>query len=406
MYLDTFTLPNGLRIIHLPVDSPVAYCGFAVNAGSRDEEKNEYGLAHFVEHALFKGTLHRKSWHILNRMENVGGELNAYTTKESTFVYSSFLAKDMERAAELLTDLVVNSQFPEKEIDKEREVVLDEIQTYEDTPSDLIFDDFDNMIFKGHPLGHHILGSRRSLKSFKTATGKSFLDRYYTADNMVFFTMSSHDFKYIRRLAEKYISAVPAHKAAIKRTEPQVAASVAQTQKKKTHLSHVVIGGQAFDMYDERRYHLFLLNNILGGPGMNNRLNISLREKRGLVYTVESSIASYTDCGIFSIYFGTDHKHCDFAISLVEKELKAFRYTKLTDLQIAAAKKQAIGQLGVASDSRENTFLGLGKSFLYHNRYVMLPEIFRNIEAVTPSQILEAANAILHPDRLSRLIFE
>ena len=190
MVTQTHILSNGLRIIHLLSDSHVAYCGFAINAGARDEKPNEHGLAHFVEHTLFKGTNKRKAWHILNRMENVGGELNAYTSKESTFIYSVFMEKDFERAAELITDLITNSQFPENELKKEREVILDEIQSYEDSPSELIFDDFDNLLFDGHPLGHHILGNKRSLRSFDTTSGKSFLERYYTAENMVFFTMS------------------------------------------------------------------------------------------------------------------------------------------------------------------------------------------------------------------------
>ena len=401
----THTLPNGLRIIHLPSNSHVAYCGFAINAGARDENQNEYGLAHFVEHTLFKGTRKRKAWHILNRMENVGGELNAYTTKESTFIYSIFMEKDFERAADLISDLVTNSQFPENELKKEREVILDEIQSYEDSPSELIFDDFENMLFDGHPLGHHILGNKRSLKSFKSSSGKSFLDRFYTAENMVFFSMSRTDFKRVIKIAERYMAGIPSQAQLLSRIKPDEVKAHEIIKKKKTHLSHVVIGSRSYDIHNENRYPFFLLNNILGGPGMNNRLNVSLREKHGLVYNVESNVTSYTDTGVFSIYFGTDPKNRERATALVEKEISGLRTKKLTTTQLAAAKKQAIGQLGVAGDSKESTFLGLGKSFLHFNRYEPLPEVFAKIEKITAEQILETANHILTTEKLFRLIY-
>ena len=406
MTTQTHTLSNGLRIIHLPSNSHVAYCGFAVNAGARDEKAEEHGLAHFVEHTLFKGTRKRKAWHILNRMENVGGELNAYTTKESTFLYSIFMEKDFERAVELLSDLITNSQFPESELKKEREVILDEIQSYEDSPSELIFDDFDNLLFDGHPLGHHILGNKRSLKSFDSTSGKSFLERFYTTGNMVFFSMARTDFRQILKIAEKYMGCISLQKTSPVRTKPEEIKAQEIQKKKKTHLAHIIIGGRTLGMYSENKYPLFLLNNILGGPGMNNRLNVSLREKHGLVYNVESNVTSYTDTGVFSIYFGTDQKNRERATALIEKELTILRSNKLTMTQLAAAKKQAIGQLGVASDNKESMFLGLGKSFLHFNRYEPLPEVFNKIEKITAEQILETANNILSPEKLFKLIYE
>ncbi|MDR0700543.1 MAG: insulinase family protein [Tannerella sp.] len=406
MPAQSHTLSNGLNIVHLQTDSPVAYCGFAINVGARDEHPDEYGLAHFVEHTLFKGTLKRKARHILNRMENVGGELNAYTSKEETFIYSVFMEKDFERAVELMSDLIVNSQFPENELDKEREIIIDEILSYEDSPSELIYDDFENLLFDGHPLGHHILGDKRSLASFGPASGLSFIKRFYTAANMIFFSMSKTDFRRIKKVAEKYLAAIPAQKPMTNRTVPHDIKPQRIEKKKTTHLSHVIIGGCAYDLYDERRHPLFLLNNILGGPGMNSRLNISLREKHGLVYNVESNITSYTDTGVFSIYFGTEPKNRERAIRLVEKELSALRTKKLSDIQLAAAKKQAIGQLGVASDHKENVFLGLGKSFLHYNRHETLPDVFRRIENITSEQLLETANDILLPEKIFRLIYE
>ena len=362
-------LPNGLRIVHLPSASPVSYCGFAVNAGTRDEEMDEFGLAHFVEHMIFKGTEKRKSWHILNRMENVGGELNAYTTKEETFVYSIFMEEHFRRAFELLSDLVFHSQFPEQEIEKEVDVILDEINSYEDSPSELIFDEFENLLFDGHALGHNILGDEQSLLGFGSESGKSFMRRFYAPENMVFFSMGRIPFKKIVQMAESTLSDIAFPMAARNRTAPGELLPVSRQIHKDTHQAHVLIGGRAYSMHDEKRLPLFLLNNLLGGPGMNNRLNVSLREKNGLVYNVESNVTSYTDTGLASIYFGTDPKNKEKAIRLVYKELAKLREVKLTATQLAAAKKQVIGQLGVSGDNREGLFLGLGKSFLHYNRY-------------------------------------
>jgi predicted Zn-dependent peptidase len=400
------TLENGLRIIHLPVDSHVAYCGFAVNAGARDEKQNEQGLAHFVEHTLFKGTRKRKAWHILNRMENVGGELNAYTSKESTFIYSIFMEKDLERAVELLSDLVVNAQFPENELKKEREVILDEIRSYEDSPSELIFDDFENLLFNGHSLGHHILGDKRSIQSFDSTAGRTFLERYYTAKNMVFFCMARTDFRKVVRLAEKYMTSLSSHDVANRRTQPEAVGPRTIRKSKRTHLSHVIIGARAYHLFHKNKYPLFLLNNILGGPGMNNRLNVSLREKNGLVYHVESNITSYTDTGVFAIYLGTDPKNRERAVGLVKKELTTLRTQKLSATRLAAAKKQAIGQFGIAGDNKENLFLGLGKSFLHYNRYEPLSDIFRKIEQITAEQVLEVANEVTDEQKLFTIIYE
>ena len=405
MEYNAHTLSNGLRLVHLPADSPVAYCGFAINAGTRDEQAEEFGLAHFVEHMLFKGTRKRKSWHILNRMENVGGELNAYTTKEETFVYTVFLEEHFGRAFELLADLVFHSQFPKQEIEKEVDVILDEINSYKDSPSELIFDEFENILFQGHALGHNILGNEESLLRFDADRGRSFMRRFYTPDNMVFFSMGRTSFRRIIRMAETALSDITFPMAERHRQAPRpIEASIREVQK-ETHQVHVLIGGRAYSMHDDRRIPLFLLNNILGGPGMNNRLNVSLRERNGLVYNVESNITSYTDTGLASIYFGTDPKNREKATRLVYKELTRLRENKLTATQLSTAKKQLIGQLGVSSDNREGLFLGLGKSYLHYNRYDTLPEVFAQIERLTADEILEVANEIYAPEHLSCLIY-
>lgn len=406
MEYTTYTLPNGLRMIHMPAQSPVAYCGYAVNAGARDEEPQEHGLAHFVEHMIFKGTEHHKANYILNRIESVGGELNAYTTKEETFVYSIFMKEHFLRAFDLLTDLVFYSSFPEIEIEKEKDVILDEISSYEDSPSELIFDDFENLLYKEHALGHNILGEEETLERFSTTTGKSFMNRYYTPGNMVFFSMGDIPFNKIAKWAESLFSTLPAHSSPQKRKAPTLSSASSLTMSKETHQAHVMIGSHAFSMFDEKRIPMFLLNNIIGGPGMNNRLNVSLREHNGLVYSVESNITSYTDTGLFSIYFGTDPKNKEKAIRLVHREIEKLHETKLTEKQLTAAKKQALGQLGVSIDNREGLFLNIGKSFLHYNFFASMEEVFNQINDITAEGILDIAQTVLAPDKLFMLSYD
>lgn len=406
MEYTTYTLSNGLRMIHMPAQSPVAYCGYAVNAGARDEEPQEHGLAHFVEHMIFKGTEHHKANYILNRIESVGGELNAYTTKEETFVYSIFMKEHFLRAFDLLTDLVFYSSFPEIEIEKEKDVILDEISSYEDSPSELIFDDFENLLYKEHALGHNILGEEETLERFSTTTGKSFMNRYYTPGNMVFFSMGDIPFNKIVKWAESLFSTLPAHSSPQKRKVPTLSSASSLTMSKETHQAHVMIGSHAFSMFDEKRIPMFLLNNIIGGPGMNNRLNVSLREHNGLVYSVESNITSYTDTGLFSIYFGTDPKNKEKAIRLVHREIEKLHETKLTEKQLTAAKKQALGQLGVSIDNREGLFLNMGKSFLHYNFFASMEEVFNQINDITAEGILDIAQTVLAPDKLFMLSYD
>lgn len=405
MNYNIHTLPNGLRIIHAPSLTKVAYCGFAVDAGTRDEKENEQGMAHFVEHLIFKGTQKRKAWHILNRMENVGGDLNAYTNKEETVVYSAFLTEHFSRALELLTDIVFHSTFPQHEINKEVEVIIDEIQSYEDTPSELIFDDFEDLIFKGHPLGRNILGNPAQLKSFTSRDALSFVSRYYKPTNMVLFIQANMDFKKVVKEAEKILADIPFAETNNLRTPPPIYIPTRIELDKDTHQAHVMIGSRGYNAYDNKRTALYFLNNMLGGPGMNSRLNVSLRERRGLVYNVESNLTSYTDTGAFCIYFGTDIDDVDTCMRLTYKELKKLRDNKLTTSQLMAAKKQLIGQIGVASDNFENNALDMGKTFLHYNKFESPESVFRRIESLTSEQLLEVANEMFDEDRLSTLIY-
>lgn len=400
-----YTLANGLRIIQMPSFSPVVYCGFAVDAGTREERDDEQGLAHFVEHMLFKGTEHRKSWHILNRMENVGGDLNAYTNKEETVVYSVFLPEHFPRAFELLADIVFRSVFPQHEIEKEVDVILDEIRSYEDTPSELIFDDFENSIFRGHALGRNILGVPEQLKNFQSADALRFVRRYYHPDNMIFFLKGNVDIRRIVRMAEKYLGDIPAVPTVSERAPLPSYKPERIYLHKDTHQAHVMIGCRAYHACDEKRTGLYLLNNMLGGPGMNSRLNLALRERRGLVYSVESNLTSYTDTGVFAIYFGTNPEDMDICMRLTHRELKKLRDTRLTSMQLAAAKKQLIGQIGVAADNFENEALGMAKTFLHYNRVEPQEAVFRRIENLTSGQLLEIANEILAEENLSVLAY-
>jgi len=407
MQYSSFVLANGLRVVHLPSESPVSYCGFAVHAGTRDEKLDQYGLAHFVEHTLFKGTKKRKVRHILNRMEAVGGELNAYTTKEETFLYTICLQEDTERAIELLSDLIYHSQFPEAEIEKEREVVIDEIHSYEDSPSELIFDEFENRVFAGHDLGHAILGDVESLQRFTSDSCRNFVGNFYYPENMLFFSYGKTSAPKIRRYAEKYLSVnFQFTPSPVFHCCPESIPAEAVLQNKNLHQTHVVIGGRAYGISDDKRMGLLLLTNMLGGPGMNSRLNVSLREKYGLVYTVDAEVVSYTDAGVFTIYFGCDPESKEQCLHLIRKELKRLRDSKLSGSQLAAAVKQWKGQLGISSDNNESVALRLGKNFLHFNRYDSLPQTYQKIEALTAEDLLEIANEIYAEDRLFSLVYQ
>lgn len=400
-----YTLANGLRIIHQPSFSNVAYCGFAVNAGARDELENEQGMAHFVEHLIFKGTQKRKAWHILNRMENVGGDLNAYTNKEETVIYSAFLTEHFGRAFELLVDIVFYSTFPQREVEKEIDVIIDEINSYEDTPSELIFDDFEEILFRGHSLGRTILGKPKELSTYRSEDASAFTSRFYHPENMVFFVWGNLDFKQVVRWAEKLVGSIPAGQVNNPRVEPTPYMPEQLTFHKDTHQAHVMIGGRTYSAYDSKRTALCLLNNILGGPGMNSRLNVALRERRGLVYNVESNLSFYTDTGLFSIYFGTAMEDVDVCMRLVWKELRRLRETKMTSLQLAMAKKQFIGQIGVSSDNTENNALGMAKTFLHYNKHETIDTVYRRIELLTSEELLEVANEMFAEDYLSILMY-
>lgn len=409
MEYNTITLPNGLRVIHLHSQSPVVYCGYEVCAGTRDERNGEEGIAHFCEHVTFKGTEHRTAMQVLNRLESVGGELNAFTNKEDTVYYSAILKEHFPRAVDLLTDIVFFSTYPQHEINKEVEVICDEIESYNDSPAELIYDDFESAVFAGHPLGHNILGSEEMLKGYTTEDALRFTRRYYRPENTVFFVSGNVDFKRVVALVKKATASFPEAQPLIDVTPTAVLPDYEpQTIRhdRGTHQAHVMVGNRAYNVHDKRRMPLYLLNNILGGPGMNARLNISLRERNALVYTVESSMVCYSDTGLWTTYFGCDPKDVDKCLRFVRRELDKVMQRPLSANQLRMAKHQIKGQIGVACDNRESFALDFGKTFLHYGWKKNVESLMEDIDRITAEEIQQVAQEIFAEDRLTTLIYE
>lgn len=402
----TYTLKNGIRIIHQPTHSPVGHLGVLINTGSRDEEEKEHGLAHFIEHSVFKGTQKRKAYHILSRIEGVGGELNAYTTKEETVLYCTFLSEYYERTAELLSDILFNSTYPEKEINREKEVVIEEINSYKDSPSELIFDEFEELVFGTHPIARNILGTKERIRSFTRESIFSFIDKNYHTDHIVISSVGNIDFKKLTTLLEKYFGEAPEKLRTGSRQKFENYQPRTEIVEKDTFQSHCTVGNVAFDIDHKQRIVLVLLNNILGGNALNSRLNMSLRERRGMAYNVESNYVAYSDTGLFNVYFGTDKENLDKALALVYKEFDLFRTKKLGTVQLSRAKKQLIGQIAISTESREDMMLTIGKSFLLFNKIDPIRTVFNKIEAISASELMDVANQVLDKNQMSVLIFK
>lgn len=404
---EVFELSNGIRVVHKQIDRPIAHCGLMIKAGSRDESLEEEGLAHFIEHVFFKGTAKRKAYHILSRMEDVGGEINAYTTKEDTVIYSSFLKEDYSRAIELLLDIAFNSTFPEKELKKEKEVIIDEINSYKDSPSELIFDDFEAQMYPNHPLGMNILGTPETVKSFSKKDVQGFLSRFYSAENIVFSSVGNISSTKLKKNLEIYINSnLQNGKSQTNRQSPQPYSPTHLQLKKPVYQCHAIIGNHAYSAIDKNARTLHLLNNLLGGPGMNSRLNLNIREKYGFTYNIESFYSPYSDTGLFGVYAGTDPSNIDKTIVLIEKELKKLREKPLGVLQLKKAKRQMLGQIAMAQENNVSLMLSLGKSLLSFNKIDTFQEIIDKVEAIEASDILEISNDIFDPNKLSTLIYQ
>ena len=398
------TLPNGLRLVHVNTANQVAWCGLAVNAGSRDENEGHYGLAHFVEHTIFKGTTHRRAWHILNRMERVGGELNAYTTKEGTMLYSVFPHQHLSRAVDLLADLVQWSVFPQSELDRERDVVLEEAASYRDTPSDAVYDDFEDLLFAGSELGHNILGRKEDLENLSREDCMRYLKKLYVPANMAFFSVGPDSPDRVFRLAEKAFGPMSHEMEPRRRTVPPHVEPFRRTINIGTHQAHTIVGARVPDMNHPLRYALMLLNNILGGPGMNSLLNVELRERRGYVYTVESTLTMLSDCGWMEIYLGCDHDDVRSSLRVIERITSRLSQELMPERRLDAYKRQYCGQLVVAADSTEYLAMSAGRGLLYRGRVATIDDTITRIQEVTPEQIARAAE-FLRGDALSSLTF-
>lgn len=402
---NTHTLPNGLRIIHLPSTSRVVYCGYQIAAGTRDESSGEEGIAHFCEHMTFKGTEKRNALQIINALEGLGGELNAFTNKEDTTFYAAISKEHFTQAVNVLTDIVFHSQYPQQEIDKEVEVICDEIESYNDSPAELIYDEFENILFEGHPLGHNILGKAEQLRTYTTDDALRFVHRYYRPDNAIFFASGDVDFKRLCTLLNR--SGIPNHpKVPDHPIIPKPLTGKNICRSLGTHQAHVMLGTRAYDIHHPLRIPLYLLNNILGGPGMNARLNLSLRERNGLVYTVESTMVSYSDTGIWSVYFGCDPHDVKKCLHLVRRELDKVMQKPLSATQLHNAKRQLKGQIAIACDNREQFALDFGKSFLHYGWEKDITHLYDSIDKVTAEDIQKVANELFATEKLTTLIFQ
>lgn len=402
---ETFTLRNGIRVVHKPVNAEVAHCGLFINTGSRDELPQEHGLAHFIEHTVFKGTSRRRAYHVLTRMEDVGGEINAFTGKEETCLYSSFLHSYYARAIELLTDIAFFSVFPEKEINKEKTVIIDEINSYRDSPSEEIYDRFEEMVFPDHPLGRDILGTAAHLRKFKPSHLVDFVRRTYNTDQIVFSSVGKISTKKLAAILEKTLGLVPENKRRFERIAIPKYQPARLSLKRNTYQTHFITGNIAYSVRDKRRTGLILLNNLLGGPGMSSRLNMAIREKYGFTYNIDSSYAIYSDTGLWSVYMGTENMWIDRCRDLLFRELKKLRTARLSTAQLHKAKSQLIGQIAISQESNSSLMLGIAKTFLLFNKVDTFRETIDKIEALTPSELLDIANEIFVEDQFSTLIY-
>lgn len=404
MEFHTYTLPNGIRGIHRQVRGSVAHCALVIDAGSRDELPDEHGLAHFAEHAFFKGTARRRAWQVNCRLENLGGELNAFTTKEDTTIHATTLRGDFTKAAELIADIAFRSTFPERELEREKEVIVDEINTYKDSPADLIYDTFEDLLFAGSELGHNILGRKAALARYNGDSIRAFLARTHTTDRMVFSSIGNFSPKVAEAVAARYFAAQPASVRRGERVAPAPCDPFEKEVVKHTHQVHCILGNRACGIDDERRLPLALLCNILGGPSANSLLNVVVRERHGLSYNIEASYTPYGDTGIVAIYFSSDHANAAQCIELIDAELRKLRTEPLSARRLSMAKKQFIAQLAISSESNESYMLSAGKSLLTHRRIDTMEQVYAKIRALTARQITEVAEEVF--SRMSRLIYK
>jgi len=404
--ISTYEFPNGIRLIHRLNDSEVGHFGLLTHTGTRDENPDEQGLAHFMEHMFFKGTPKRSPYQIISRLEDVGGEINAYTTKEETAIYASFLKNDYRRAMELIQDIFLNSTFPEKERDIEAGVILNEIQAYDESPSDLIFDRAEEVLYPHHSIGRNILGTQESLSRFNRGILSNFRKENYATDEMVLSFVGSIPFARVKAAAEKYFGAIPGTNRIRPRIRPEAATSSRTVEKKDISQKHSILIGEAYALPDERRLQLYLLNNILGGPGMNSRLNLALRERRGYSYSAESHYAPYTDTGALMIYFSCDPEKFKGCMQVCREELSRLRSKLIQDHRLEKAKRQMLGQLAISRENNEHLMLTQAKSFLVFGSVDSMDDIRRKLDEIGAPHLRDVANEILDLKKMNQVIVE
>lgn len=402
---ERYNLANGIRVIHKHVNSPVSHLGVIINTGSRDELDNEKGIAHFIEHTIFKGTKKRKAFHILNRLDSVGADMNAYTTKEETCIYASFLKEHFSRTMELFADISLNSVFPQKEINKEKYVIIDEINSYKDNPSEEIFDEIEEVVFSGNSLASNILGTKEEVEKIKRSSIFRFVKRTYNTDQMVVCSVGNIPFATVVKLVNKYFEEVPEFRRAFERDDHFDYQATTIIKPKGQHQGHCIVANKAYGIKDKNRTALFLLNNLLGGPGLNSRLNLGIREKYGFCYNLESNYSIYSDVGMVGIYMGTEFEYLEKTIYLVEKELTKLREKKLGTVQLHTSKQQIKGQIAIGNNNNINELLAIGKSILSYDNVEDIESIFKRIDTISAEDLLNVANEIFDPKQLTKLIY-
>ena len=400
------TLPNGIRIVFRETSSPVAYTGIMIGAGTRDEDEAQSGMAHYIEHCVFKGTDRLSAREIINRVEDIGGEINAYTTKEETTFYAATLSNHLERVTSLLADIVFHPAFPEKETCKELNVILDEIETYNDSPSELIFDDFENLVFDPHPLRLPILGTKKTLKHIRRQHAVDFMRRCYNTDRMVYFCTGNLSWEKVKHIAERHLSDTPYHPRGYSRSAPEAIKTDTAVYRKHTHQIHVMLGGRAYPLGHEKQLRLYLLQQILGGGSLNSMLNIKLREQNGLVYNIECNYSPLSDCGYWNVYYATDKDNADRCMELVYDTFNAVKSKPLSAGRLYKFKQQILGQMAIAADNQENSALAMAKQTLYFSHAPLWQETYELISHITAQEIQETANEILQPDNISTLYYK
>ncbi|MEP2024607.1 MAG: pitrilysin family protein [Reichenbachiella sp.] len=406
MDYELWELPNGIRVVHRQVsNTKIAHCALMLDIGSRDEGPHQQGIAHFWEHMAFKGTQRRKAFHIINRLESLGGELNAYTTKEKICFYAAVLDNHLDKAVELLTDITFNSIFPDAQINKERQVILEEMSMYADSPEDAIQDQLDSLVFKDHQLGNNILGTQESVRSFRQTDFLDFVSENLDTERMVFSSVGNYSLKKLKKIVEKNL--IQFERISCERKRKLVNGYMPQLDKKKKEITqaHIGIGCRAFDIYSDKKVPFFVLNNILGGHAMNSRLNLSLRENHGMVYNIESNFQAFTDTGLFSIFYATEPANLEKSLQLVQKEIKKLKEVELGSKQLQTAKNQIKGQMAMSEENNQNFMLMMAKSMLDHKRIEGLDTVFEKVDRVTRSQLRNLANECLNFDQMSVLKF-